>query len=93
MAGGIIERVDPVESLMLRPHCADPMDAVCMYAQNGLWYDAVAAASELIEFAPQDCSLRRKRAFLLQQVGLPQIAEYDLRNAGQTCPPPATPTR
>jgi hypothetical protein len=93
VAGGIIERVDPVESLMLRPHCADPMDAVCMYAQNGLWYDALAAASELIESAPQDCSLRRKRAFLLQQVGLPQIAEYDLRNAGQTCPPLATPPR
>jgi hypothetical protein len=92
VAGGIIERVDPVESLMLRPHCADPMDAVCMYAQNGLWYDALAAVSELIDSAPKDCALRRKRAFLLQQVGLPQIAEYDLKSDGTSCPPP-TPTR
>ena len=93
VAGGIIERVDPVESLVLRPHCPDPMDAVCMYAQNGLWYDAVAAISELIEATPQDCALRRKRAFLLQQVGLPQIADYDLKTDGTVCPPPAPSSR
>lgn len=93
VAGGIIERVDPVESFVLRPHCADPMDAVCMYAQNGLWYDAVAAVSELIESSPKDCALRRKRAFLLQQVGLSQIADYDLKTEGMPCPPVTPPAR
>jgi regulator of sirC expression with transglutaminase-like and TPR domain len=63
-----------------------------MYAQNGLWYDAVAAVSELIESSPKDCALRRKRAFLLQQVGLPQIADYDLKTEGMPCPSVTPPT-
>jgi hypothetical protein len=38
-----------------------------------MWYDAVAAISEMIDAAPQDQALRKQRAALLSQVGLSAI--------------------
>ncbi len=46
---------------------------------TGLWYDEVMAASNQIQAAPTDMNLRRKRASLLEQVKLSEVAAYDLR--------------
>ena len=45
----------------------------------GLWYDEVIAISDLMEAAPTDMNLRRKRASLLKEVKLSDVAAYDLR--------------
>ena len=50
-------------------------DLPSIYAEAGLWYDTVAAISELIEAAPQEQALRKQRAALLSQVGLTGITE------------------
>jgi hypothetical protein len=50
-----------------------------LYAEAGLWYDALSLLSERIEAAPTDADLRRQRAALLEQVGLRQAAEFDRR--------------
>jgi hypothetical protein len=73
LAGGAIERVEPPEGLRARLAQAGKADAPSLYAEAGLWYDAVASISALIGAAPNDPALRRQRAALLAQVGLPAI--------------------
>ncbi len=50
-----------------------------LYAQAGVWYDALAAISELVEDAPCHIDLLQQRAALLEQIGLREAAAYDLR--------------
>jgi len=52
-------------------------DAVSVFAESGLWYDAITALSVGIETQPEKKSLRRERAALLDQVGLAPVAQYD----------------
>jgi hypothetical protein len=68
VSGGMIERVNFVEALTLQ-----------LSAEKGLWYDALNIISEQIEASPDDANLRRKRAALLVQIGLKEIAELDLK--------------
>ncbi|MCI0406999.1 MAG: DUF928 domain-containing protein [Acidobacteria bacterium] len=75
LAGGAIERVGLPEGLKAKLAQAGKGEMPFLYAEAGLWYDALAAISQLIEAAPQDPMLRRQRASLLAQVGLPEIGE------------------
>jgi hypothetical protein len=50
-----------------------------VYAQHGVWYDAIAALSSQIDATPEDPTLREQRAALLDQVGLSEVAAYDRR--------------
>jgi hypothetical protein len=77
LAGGLIERVAPPEALRAQLAGADKARAPAIYAQAGLWYDALEAISDLIDAAPQMPVLRHQRASLLAQVGLSDIAEHD----------------
>jgi hypothetical protein len=54
-----------------------PDEAVHVFAESGLWYDAVTALSVGIERHGEKPSLRRARAALLEQVGLTPVASYD----------------
>lgn len=75
LAGGTIERVEPSEELKGKIAQAPKTQLPFLYAEGGLWYDALTAISELIEAAPQDQALRKERAAMLVQVGLPEIGE------------------
>jgi hypothetical protein len=75
MAGGAIERVEMPEGLKAKVAQAAKSDLPSLYGEAGLWYDTVAAISELIEAAPQDQALRKQRTALLAQVGLTGITE------------------
>jgi uncharacterized protein DUF928 len=79
VSGGMIERIRPESILSPLPAPDSTIAAVRFYAENGLWYDALASISDLISSAPKDRLLRRQRAALLQQVGLQEPAEWDLR--------------
>jgi hypothetical protein len=79
IAGGVIERIAPPTELRAKLARAGKTRAPYLYAEAGLWYDALAAISDLIDAAPNDQVRRQERASLLEQVGLPQIAELDLR--------------
>ena len=79
-AGAIIERVSYLEGMMI--HSANEEDPVGL-AAAGLWYDAVRAISAKIESSPGDPYYRGQRAFLLQQVGLSEVAEFDLKRSRQ----------
>lgn len=75
LAGGAIERVELPEELRAKLTRAGKAELPFLYAEAGLWYEALTAISELIEAAPHDSVLRRQRASLLAQVGLPEIGE------------------
>ncbi len=82
VTGGVIERIDFNEGSALGVPVACDKDAVYRYAEAGLWYDAIACVSDLIESQPHNSSLRKQRAFLLNQIDLSDVAEYDLRQNG-----------
>jgi Domain of Unknown Function (DUF928) len=75
LAGGIIERTEPTADLRDRLARARPEELASLYAEAGLWYDALAVSSELIERSPGEEGPRRQRAALLSQVGLPDTRE------------------
>jgi len=82
VAGGMIQRIVPEFAASDLPSTSN-LAAVRFYAEAGLWYDAIAAISNLISAAPTDHLLRKQRASLLTQVGLREVAEWDLREAGR----------
>jgi hypothetical protein len=75
LAGGTIQRVDPSEEMKKKLAQAGKADLPFLYAEAGLWYDALSALSEQIEAAPQNPALRKQRATMLAQVGLPEIGD------------------
>jgi hypothetical protein len=75
LAGGAIERIEQPEA---QPAMSDA-DLARFYADHGIWYDAIAAVSNLIEATPNDSVLRRQRASLLEQADLHEIAEAEMR--------------
>lgn len=78
LAGGFIERVDLPADAASTLARTESSDRGRVYAEAGYWYDAIATLSEQINTAPPDSTLRVQRALLLQQVGLSEIAAYDL---------------
>ena len=80
IASGFIQRVAPPQALAARLQRASPRELPYIYAEEGLWYDALEAISVLIDSAPRDKALRTQRAALLEQVELLTAADYD-RNA------------
>jgi hypothetical protein len=77
IAGGAIERIELPEGLEKKLGQTTKPTAPHVYAENGIWYEAVSSVSELIESNPHDKVLREKRAALFEQVGLSEIAAYD----------------
>lgn len=74
VAGGIIERIGLSDSLRRQLAQASKREAPLLYAQAGVWYDALTTLSQLIEGAPYDAGLQQRRAALLAEVGLNNIA-------------------
>lgn len=75
LAGGVVERVVLDESVRRRLAQASKEEVPSIYAEAGLWYDALTASEALIEAAPGDPAPRRQRAALLAQVGLRDVGE------------------
>jgi hypothetical protein len=76
-SGGTIRRVAPDPAVAARVAAASERAAPRIYAEAGLWYDAIAALSRQIERNPADAELRTLRASLLEQIGLPAPAAAD----------------
>jgi len=49
---------------------ANKADLPGIYAQEGIWYDALEAVSDLVDTQPDNVSWRTERADLLQQAGV-----------------------
>jgi Domain of Unknown Function (DUF928) len=77
ITAGTIERIALPDELRNQLAQTDKMTSPRLYARAGLWYDTIAALSELIDAAPQNTTLRQQRATLLEQEELTQAAAYD----------------
>jgi hypothetical protein len=77
ITAGTIERTELPNELRRQLVQANKMTAARLYAAKGLWYDAIAALSELIDTRPQDTTLRQQRTTMLEQEGLTEAAAYD----------------
>jgi hypothetical protein len=78
VASGVIKRVEPDAGFKGRISHAAPASLPNLYAEAGIWYDALAALSDQIEAQPGDKTLRETRAELLRQVGLNAAAQADV---------------
>ena len=79
LAGGVIERVEPPGEIRARLAQAGKELAPNIYAEAGIWYETMSAVSDMIDASPNESALHTQRASLLQQVGLPEVADYDKR--------------
>jgi len=67
MARGTIERIPFDEALMLDLVRPCTRDLVYLYAEKGVWYDAVGCVMELLDRSPNDEGLQRLLFSLLNQ--------------------------
>ena len=73
LAGGMIERVASPADLAGKIAKASKADVPALYAEAGMWYDAIGTLGELLEQAPDDSALLEQRSALLRQIGLPDV--------------------
>lgn len=78
VSGGMIERCEFNECSILGAMTTCTREAVMDSAIKGFWYDAMGCLCDLIESNPADTGLRKQRAALLKQVGLHDVADWDL---------------
>jgi hypothetical protein len=74
VAGGAVMRVEPSDALRARLAGATAQTRAAALAAEGVWYDALAAASEA-----GDPASRARRAGLLEQAGLADVAAFERR--------------
>jgi hypothetical protein len=74
VASGVIKRIEPSSDLKEKVSKAPAASLANIYAEAGIWYDALGALSDQIDAQPDDKALRQARADLLQQVGLKNAA-------------------
>src|SRR5688572_20223791 len=80
VASGVIKRVEPDADLKGKVAKTSPASLAAVYAEAGIWYDALSALSDQIEAHPADAALRQARADLLRQVGLKAAAQAEQIN-------------
>lgn len=70
VASGFVKRVEVPAELRSKLATASPAEKARAYAEAGIWHDALATLSDLIDAQPANADLRAERAELLKQVGL-----------------------
>ena len=70
VASGFIKRVEPAPELKAKIAAASPASRPAVYAEAGIWHDALGSLSDLIDAQPEQKAWRIQRTGLLRQVGL-----------------------
>jgi hypothetical protein len=77
VASSLIKRIEPGTDLKERITKATPASLPGVYAEAGIWYDALSVLADQIEAQPENRSLRETRNDLLRQVGLKAAADSE----------------
>lgn len=77
VASGYIRRTDPSPKLTAKLVKTNKRQLVDVFAESGIWYDAIEEISDLVDTNPSDRGLRELRAMLLEQVDLVEPADFD----------------
>ena len=75
---GIVQRIEPQETLKNDLANPDPMARAIAYAKNGIWYETLATLAQMRRLAPDDSRLRAEWTQLLQSQELTSIADQPL---------------
>ena len=75
---GIVQRIEPQETLKNELANPDPMARAIAYAKNGIWYETLATLAQMRRLAPDDSGPRTEWMQLLQSQGLKEIADKPL---------------
>jgi hypothetical protein len=75
---GTIQRVNPNPTLSNQLKTATPQQQLGLYANNGIWFNALTTLAELRLKSPQDTQLADDWKSLLQSVGLGDVAAEPL---------------
>jgi hypothetical protein len=75
VASGVIKRIEASAALKDKVAKANANSLPGVYAEEGIWYDALSLLCDEIDSHPEDKALRETRADLLRQVGLKRAAE------------------
>ena len=75
VASGFIKRIEPSAELKAKVSGAEKSSLPSIYAEAGIWHDALSTLSDLIDSEPNNLSLVKQRSDLLGQVGLKAAAE------------------
>lgn len=78
-ASGSIKRVVPSPKLLTTLEKTPQQALPQLYAKHGIWYNAIDTVSQQIDKHPNVQAPRQIRARLLKQVGLPEVAIYDMQ--------------
>jgi len=70
VASGMIKRIEPSDDLKKRATAATPDSLAGVYAEAGVWYDALSALTDRIDADPGNKALQEARTDLLRQGGL-----------------------
>ena len=73
VASGGIQRIEPDGSLRDKLTRANQGEIPAIYADAGMWYDALEAISDLVIASPEEKALRSQQAALLAQGGLQDL--------------------
>jgi len=74
VAGAMVELTAPRDTLnAVVRRAADRVEAAYVYAEEGIWYDAMMALSEAIDKNPGNADLKQQRIDLLNQVGIDAV--------------------
>lgn len=82
LAGGVIQQFECPQMLKTKLKQGGKEREPHIFAEAGLWYDALKSISDLIDSSPRDMVLRQERASLLEQVGLSEIAQFEMKQSG-----------
>lgn len=76
--GGEIQRVEPSPNLVAELKNASPRDRAAIYAEAGIWYNALNSIAQLRRSSPNDRAIAADWAELLKSVGLDTISQKPL---------------
>ena len=79
IASGAIQRIEPDAKLTAALADAKGLEKAAVYAQHGIWYEALETVSNEIDAAPKNKDLHAQRAALLDQAGLKDAAASERR--------------
>ncbi|NDJ24899.1 DUF928 domain-containing protein [Nostoc sp. B(2019)] len=71
---GMIQRVNLKQATVQELNTADPLKRVVIYAQNGIWYEALTTLAELRQKNPQNTKLQAEWRNLLTSIRLDKLA-------------------
>jgi Domain of Unknown Function (DUF928) len=72
---GVVQRVNLSPTVVHQLQTAQPRQKVAIYAENGIWHEAINTLAELRQKNPQDVSLQTQWKDLLEEIGLGDIAK------------------